>query len=172
MYRVDTNFPRNTWFYFIGGLLSSLLLAAWWMPSRRGSNLLIKEDWILDLLSECCWETKANISWTLPLWPNSNSQQRIGSCWLQDLGGIANPMFRLKGLIMIEGNYSPAFPLKHQQKDMRLALALSDQNATSMPVAATANEVISHFHLLIWKLKTHSIRRRMFNKPAYVISAQ
>ncbi|KAF2289019.1 hypothetical protein GH714_024124 [Hevea brasiliensis] len=34
----------------------------------------------------------------------------------------------------------PAFPLKHQQKDMRLALALGDENAVSMPVAAAANE--------------------------------
>lgn len=57
-----------------------------------------------------------------------------------DLGGIANPMFRLKGPTMIQNNYSPAFPLKHQQKDMRLALALGDENAVSMPVAAAANE--------------------------------
>lgn len=42
---------------------------------------------------------------------------------------------------MIQNSYSPAFPLKHQQKDMRLALALGDENAVSMPVAAAANEV-------------------------------
>ncbi|XVF31978.1 hypothetical protein REPUB_Repub17cG0042000 [Reevesia pubescens] len=57
-----------------------------------------------------------------------------------DLGGIANPMFRGKGPAMLQDNYSPAFPLKHQQKDMRLALALGDENAVSMPVAAAANE--------------------------------
>ncbi|KAJ9169883.1 hypothetical protein P3X46_018031 [Hevea brasiliensis] len=57
-----------------------------------------------------------------------------------DLGGIANPMFRGKGPAMLKSNYSPAFPLKHQQKDMRLALALGDENAVSMPVAAAANE--------------------------------
>ncbi|XP_062144675.1 glyoxylate/succinic semialdehyde reductase 1 [Alnus glutinosa] len=57
-----------------------------------------------------------------------------------DLGGIANPMFKLKGPTMIQNSYSPAFPLKHQQKDMRLALALADENAVSMPVAAAANE--------------------------------
>ncbi|GAV68410.1 NAD_binding_2 domain-containing protein [Cephalotus follicularis] len=56
------------------------------------------------------------------------------------LGAIANPMFGGKGPAMIQGNYSPAFPLKHQQKDMRLALALGDENAVSMPVAAAANE--------------------------------
>ncbi|XP_065876786.1 glyoxylate/succinic semialdehyde reductase 1-like [Euphorbia lathyris] len=57
-----------------------------------------------------------------------------------DLGGIANPMFRGKGPAMLKSNHSPAFPLKHQQKDMRLALALGDENAVAMPVAAAANE--------------------------------
>ncbi|CAA3029760.1 glyoxylate succinic semialdehyde reductase 1 [Olea europaea subsp. europaea] len=57
-----------------------------------------------------------------------------------DLGAIANPMFKLKGPSMIQSSYSPAFPLKHQQKDMRLALALGDENAVPMPVAAAANE--------------------------------
>ncbi|KAF7825919.1 glyoxylate/succinic semialdehyde reductase 1 [Senna tora] len=57
-----------------------------------------------------------------------------------DLGAIANPMFKMKGPTMLQNNYSPAFPLKHQQKDMRLALALGDENAISMPVAAAANE--------------------------------
>lgn len=63
---------------------------------------------------------------------------------MQDLGGIANPMFKMKGPSMIQNNYNPAFPLKHQQKDMRLALALGDENAVSMPVAAAANEVFVH----------------------------
>ncbi|RLN07988.1 glyoxylate/succinic semialdehyde reductase 1 [Panicum miliaceum] len=58
-----------------------------------------------------------------------------------DLGAIANPMFKLKGPAMLQGSYNPAFPLKHQQKDMRLALALGDENAVSMPVSAAANEV-------------------------------
>ncbi|XBI45820.1 hypothetical protein VPH35_110222 [Triticum aestivum] len=58
-----------------------------------------------------------------------------------DLGAIANPMFKMKGPSMLQGSYNPAFPLKHQQKDMRLALSLGDENAVSMPVAAAANEV-------------------------------
>ncbi|KAL2935771.1 Glyoxylate/succinic semialdehyde reductase 1 [Bienertia sinuspersici] len=57
-----------------------------------------------------------------------------------DLGAMANPMFKMKGPSMLKSNYPPAFPLKHQQKDMRLALALGDENAVSMPVAAAANE--------------------------------
>lgn len=44
---------------------------------------------------------------------------------------------------MIKSSYPPAFPLKHQQKDMRLALALGDENSVSMPVAAAANEVLN-----------------------------
>ncbi|KAH9313309.1 hypothetical protein KI387_028344, partial [Taxus chinensis] len=57
-----------------------------------------------------------------------------------ELGAISNPMFKLKGPAMIQQNFSPAFPLKHQQKDMRLALALGDDVGVSMPVAAAANE--------------------------------
>ncbi|KAH7277986.1 hypothetical protein KP509_38G018500 [Ceratopteris richardii] len=57
-----------------------------------------------------------------------------------DLGAIANPMFKLKGPSMIKGQFNPAFPLKHQQKDMRLALALGDELSVSMPVAAASNE--------------------------------
>lgn len=59
---------------------------------------------------------------------------------VMDLGAIGNPMFRQKGPAMIQSNYPTAFPLKHQQKDIRLALALGDENAVSMPVAAAVNE--------------------------------
>lgn len=47
---------------------------------------------------------------------------------------------------MIQGSHPPAFPLKHQQKDMRLALSLGDDTAVSMPVAAAANEVSHALH--------------------------
>ncbi|KAL4421900.1 hypothetical protein ABPG77_005184 [Micractinium sp. CCAP 211/92] len=57
------------------------------------------------------------------------------------LGAIAAPMFALKGPPMTEGQYPPAFPLKHQQKDMRLALALGDATAQPLPLAAAANEL-------------------------------
>jgi hypothetical protein len=39
-------------------------------------------------------------------------------------GAMQNPMFALKGASMVNGDFPPAFPLKHQQKDMRLALEL------------------------------------------------
>jgi len=55
-------------------------------------------------------------------------------------GALNCPMYSLKGPTMLEGKYAPAFPLKHQQKDVRLAVALGDQLGQSLPVAAAANE--------------------------------
>lgn len=51
-------------------------------------------------------------------------------------GAINNPMFQLKGPLMTKGNFTPAFPLKHMQKDMRLALLLGD--ACSQPLHTTS----------------------------------
>ncbi|KAJ7533198.1 hypothetical protein O6H91_13G037200 [Diphasiastrum complanatum] len=56
-------------------------------------------------------------------------------------GAISAPMFSLKGPTMLKGDYEPAFPLKHQQKDLHLALALAEKVAQSTPVAAAANEL-------------------------------
>ncbi len=56
------------------------------------------------------------------------------------LGAIANPMFALKGPALAARSFPPAFPLKHQQKDLRLALALGDETGAPLPVAAAANE--------------------------------
>mmetsp|Transcript_22238 Transcript_22238/g.37162 ORF Transcript_22238/g.37162 Transcript_22238/m.37162 type:complete len:290 (+) Transcript_22238:108-977(+) len=56
------------------------------------------------------------------------------------LGAIANPMFALKGPAVMSREFPPAFPLKHQQKDMRLALALGDELNQTLPIAAASNE--------------------------------
>jgi glyoxylate/succinic semialdehyde reductase len=56
------------------------------------------------------------------------------------LGAMANPMFSLKGPALMLRDYPPAFPLKHQQKDLRLAIALGDKLQQSLPVSAAANE--------------------------------
>jgi glyoxylate/succinic semialdehyde reductase len=56
-------------------------------------------------------------------------------------GAIAAPMFALKGPSMIKGSYPPAFALKHQQKDIRLALAMAEDIALPTPVAASVNEL-------------------------------
>ncbi|CAE7560107.1 GLYR1 [Symbiodinium pilosum] len=55
-------------------------------------------------------------------------------------GAIASPMYGLKGPKMLEGDFAPNFPLKHQQKDVRLAVDLGDKVGQSMPLAAAANE--------------------------------
>jgi len=54
-------------------------------------------------------------------------------------GAVDNPMFRLKGLQMVQKNFSPAFPLKHMQKDMRLALQLGDELGQSLFTTGAAN---------------------------------
>lgn len=54
-------------------------------------------------------------------------------------GAINNPMFGLKGPLMAEGNFQVAFPLKHMQKDMRLAQLMADELAQGIPTAAVAN---------------------------------
>jgi 3-hydroxyisobutyrate dehydrogenase-like beta-hydroxyacid dehydrogenase len=56
-----------------------------------------------------------------------------------DQGVIANQMFRLKGAMMVEGNFPTAFPLKHMQKDMRLALLMGDDNGQALYTAGAAN---------------------------------
>jgi 3-hydroxyisobutyrate dehydrogenase-like beta-hydroxyacid dehydrogenase len=43
-----------------------------------------------------------------------------------DSGAMSNPLFNLKGSALIKDDYPTAFPLKHMQKDMRLALALGE----------------------------------------------
>lgn len=55
-------------------------------------------------------------------------------------GAIASPMYGMKGPKMLAGDYAVNFPLKHQQKDVRLAIALGESVGQAMPVAAAANE--------------------------------
>ncbi|OAY36492.1 glyoxylate/succinic semialdehyde reductase 2, chloroplastic [Manihot esculenta] len=56
-------------------------------------------------------------------------------------GAISAPMYSLKGPSMIKSAYPTAFPLKHQQKDLRLALALAESVSQPTPIAAAANEL-------------------------------
>ncbi|MCO5548193.1 hypothetical protein L7F22_001651 [Adiantum nelumboides] len=56
-------------------------------------------------------------------------------------GAISSPMFTMKGPSMVNNKFTPAFPLKHQQKDLRLALQLAESVSQAIPVAASANEM-------------------------------
>jgi 2-hydroxy-3-oxopropionate reductase len=49
-------------------------------------------------------------------------------------------MFRLKGGLIARGDFTVAFPLKHMQKDLRLAVGLGDQLSQPLFSAAAANE--------------------------------
>lgn len=57
-----------------------------------------------------------------------------------DAGAMANPMFRLKGDLICKETFTAAFPLKHMQKDLRLALLLGDRLNRPLYTAASANE--------------------------------
>ena len=54
-------------------------------------------------------------------------------------GAIDSPLFRIKGPQMIQEKFSTSFPLKHMQKDMRLALQLGDQVGQPLFTAGAAN---------------------------------
>jgi len=54
-------------------------------------------------------------------------------------GALANPMFAIKGALIGQGDFRPAFPLKHMQKDLRLAVELGDILGQSLPSAKAAN---------------------------------
>ena len=47
----------------------------------------------------------------------------------------------MQGPPMQEHKYPTAFPLKHQQKDMRLALELAHQNGQELPTASASNSL-------------------------------
>lgn len=55
-------------------------------------------------------------------------------------GALANPMFGSKGTMILQQEFRTSFPLKHMQKDMRLAIALGDQLGQPLASAAAANE--------------------------------
>ncbi|KAK6153590.1 hypothetical protein DH2020_013229 [Rehmannia glutinosa] len=56
-------------------------------------------------------------------------------------GAISAPMYSMKGPSMVQSLYPTAFPLKHQQKDLRLALGLAELVSQPTPIAAAANEL-------------------------------
>ncbi|XP_009792478.1 glyoxylate/succinic semialdehyde reductase 2, chloroplastic-like [Nicotiana tabacum] len=56
-------------------------------------------------------------------------------------GAISAPMYAMKGPSMVKSLYPTAFPLKHQQKDLRLALGLAESVSQPTPIAAATNEL-------------------------------
>lgn len=58
-----------------------------------------------------------------------------------DLGAMACPLFKMKGPNMIKDSFPPHFPLKHAQKDMRLALELSSSLGVELPTTQACDGV-------------------------------
>lgn len=59
-----------------------------------------------------------------------------------DSGAMSNPMFRMKGNLVAQNTDFPvAFPLKHMQKDLRLALQLAEESGQPLFATATVNEL-------------------------------
>ena len=59
-----------------------------------------------------------------------------------DAGAVSNPMFRLKGpQISADKEFPAAFPLKHMQKDLRLALKLAEEIGQPLFSTAAINEL-------------------------------
>lgn len=55
-------------------------------------------------------------------------------------GAMANPMFAIKGPMLLHGEYATSFPLKHMQKDLHLAANLGHELGQPLPCTAAANE--------------------------------
>ena len=60
-----------------------------------------------------------------------------------ELGVMNNPMFKLKGPKMIAADFTPNFPLKHAEKDVRLAVALGGSLGLGLPIAAAADAAMN-----------------------------
>jgi 3-hydroxyisobutyrate dehydrogenase-like beta-hydroxyacid dehydrogenase len=59
-----------------------------------------------------------------------------------DSGAVSNPMFRLKGpQISANREFPAAFPLRHMQKDLRLALQLAEETGQQLLATAAVNEL-------------------------------
>lgn len=74
---------------------------------------------------------------SLGLKANLDGQQLLD---IIDAGAMANTMFKVKGPMLLDENYTTSFPLKHMQKDMRLAVDLGDKLNLTLPTAAITNE--------------------------------
>jgi 3-hydroxyisobutyrate dehydrogenase-like beta-hydroxyacid dehydrogenase len=56
-------------------------------------------------------------------------------------GALSSPLVQGKGKALLSENFATNFPLKHQQKDLRLALQLSEEVHQQIPVISAANEL-------------------------------
>lgn len=57
-----------------------------------------------------------------------------------DAGAFANSMFRAKGRLLLDRDYPTSFALKYTQKDLRLAVELSERSGQPLHCTAAVNE--------------------------------
>lgn len=66
------------------------------------------------------------------------------------LGALSSPLVTSKGSQILESNFPRQFPLAHQQKDLRLAMKLSEDVAQPLSVVSASNELfkraVAHGH--------------------------
>lgn len=58
-----------------------------------------------------------------------------------DAGAMACPMFRGKGAMVLRDDYATNFPLKHQQKDLRLAVEMADELGQPLAAGTAARDL-------------------------------
>jgi 3-hydroxyisobutyrate dehydrogenase-like beta-hydroxyacid dehydrogenase len=58
---------------------------------------------------------------------------------VMELGVCASPLLAGKGAKMVDGDHDTNFPLKHAEKDMRLAVELGASNNLALPLATAAD---------------------------------
>ena len=54
---------------------------------------------------------------------------------------MANPMFTVKGPMVLGSDLTTSFPLKHQVKDLKLATDLGDELGQDLPVTTSVQTV-------------------------------
>ena len=58
-----------------------------------------------------------------------------------ELGSLDCDLVRDKGREMMEGTFTPSVALKHQQKDLKLAVNMADEHHLPLVTTAAANEL-------------------------------
>lgn len=74
------------------------------------------------------------------------SKSKLDTADLLDVlasGALANPMFAGKGPLMLKRDFTAAFPLKHMEKDLRLALELGNDMDQFMPTAENSQDIFA-----------------------------
>jgi len=56
-------------------------------------------------------------------------------------GALANPMFKIKGAMLLQGDFPTSFPLKHMQKDLRLAVGMGEELGQPLHCTTAVNEL-------------------------------